>query len=64
MPELPGEQELVQHSNTINPSYQPRLTEVERAAKLIRDSALNRTIEKVETSEDTIVYEGISHTDF
>lgn len=39
--------------------------EVERAAMLTRHVALGRTIEKVETSEDTIVYTGgITHTEF
>jgi hypothetical protein len=40
-------------------------TEVERAAKLTRHVALGRTIEQVETNEDTIVYTGgITHTEF
>lgn len=43
----------------------PELPEVERAAKLTRHIALGRTIEKVETSEDTIVYTGgITHDEF
>ncbi|QRV86008.1 formamidopyrimidine-DNA glycosylase [Ceratobasidium sp. AG-Ba] len=43
----------------------PELPEVERAAKLTRHVALGRTIEQVETCEDTIVYTGgITHNDF
>lgn len=40
-------------------------TEVERAAKLLRDVASGKKITEVETSEDTIVYTGgITHTQF
>ncbi|CAE6477872.1 unnamed protein product [Rhizoctonia solani] len=40
----------------------PELPEVERAAKLTRHVAVGRTIDKVETLEDTIVYTGgITH---
>ncbi|KAG8965670.1 hypothetical protein FRC03_000305 [Tulasnella sp. 419] len=42
----------------------PELPEVERAAKLIRDVAQGRTIEQVETKEDTIVYSGTTHEEF
>ncbi|KAF8610178.1 hypothetical protein BDV93DRAFT_483319 [Ceratobasidium sp. AG-I] len=43
----------------------PELPEVERAAKLMRHVGLGRMIEKVETSEDAIVYTGgITHTEF
>ncbi|QRW00046.1 formamidopyrimidine-DNA glycosylase [Ceratobasidium sp. AG-Ba] len=43
----------------------PELPEVERAAKLTRHVALGRTIEQVETCEDSIVYTGgITHNDF
>ena len=42
-----------------------KCVEVERAAKLTRHVALGRTVEKVETREDTIVYTGgITHTEF
>ncbi|CEL51736.1 formamidopyrimidine-DNA glycosylase [Rhizoctonia solani AG-1 IB] len=43
----------------------PELPEVERAAKLTRHVAVGRTIDKVETLEDTIVYTGgITHDEF
>jgi formamidopyrimidine-DNA glycosylase len=38
--------------------------DVERAAKLIRDTAKGRVIQRVETKEDTIVFSGVSHDDF
>ena len=39
-------------------------TEVERAARLLREVALRKTIVAVETTEDTIVFAGVSHNDF
>ncbi|CAE6415665.1 unnamed protein product [Rhizoctonia solani] len=43
----------------------PELPEVERAAKLTHHVAVGRTIDKVETREDTIVYTGgITHEEF
>lgn len=42
----------------------PELPEVERAAGVIRAAAKGRKISKVETTEDTIVYTGTSHTEF
>ncbi|KAI0040806.1 AtMMH-1 [Auriscalpium vulgare] len=42
----------------------PELPEVERAAKLLRSLALNKRIQKVETTEDTIVFSGTTHDDF
>ncbi|KAG8697880.1 hypothetical protein FRC09_007586 [Ceratobasidium sp. 395] len=43
----------------------PELPEVERAAKLTRHVAVGRTVTKVETFEDTIVYTGgITHSEF
>lgn len=39
-------------------------TEVERAAEVIRLTAQGKFIAKVETTEDTIVYEGIDHSEF
>ncbi|KAG8754193.1 hypothetical protein FRC12_011276 [Ceratobasidium sp. 428] len=43
----------------------PELPEVERAAKLTRHVAAGRTVTKVETFEDTIVYTGgITHGEF
>ncbi|OSD05801.1 AtMMH-1 [Trametes coccinea BRFM310] len=42
----------------------PELPEVERAAKLLREVATGKTIMDVEAVEDTIVFSGISHTEF
>ncbi|EMD41422.1 hypothetical protein CERSUDRAFT_89989 [Gelatoporia subvermispora B] len=42
----------------------PELPEVERAARLVRDVALHKRIVRVETTEDDIVYNGISHVEF
>ncbi|KAJ7604895.1 DNA glycosylase/AP lyase [Mycena polygramma] len=42
----------------------PELPEVERAKKLIDRIAVGKVIEKVETTEDQIVFAGISHVDF
>ncbi|KAI0762585.1 Formamidopyrimidine-DNA glycosylase N-terminal domain-containing protein [Fomes fomentarius] len=42
----------------------PELPEVERATKLIRNLALEKRIVRVETAEDTIVFTGVSHTQF
>ncbi|KAG9039928.1 hypothetical protein FRB95_004400 [Tulasnella sp. JGI-2019a] len=42
----------------------PELPEVERAKELLRSMCVDRIIEDVETSEDTIVYSGVSHTEF
>ncbi|TFK93000.1 AtMMH-1 [Polyporus arcularius HHB13444] len=42
----------------------PELPEVERASKLLREMALGKTIVEVDTSEDTIVFSGISHEQF
>ncbi|OJT13229.1 hypothetical protein TRAPUB_10248 [Trametes pubescens] len=38
--------------------------EVERAAKLLREVAVSKTIVDVETVEDTIVFSSVSHTEF
>lgn len=38
--------------------------EVERAARLLKQFALGREIQKVETNEDSIVFSGTSHNDF
>jgi formamidopyrimidine-DNA glycosylase len=62
MPELPGRCSLVAVSTKelIHVDI-----EVERAAKLTRHVAVGRTIDKVETLEDTIVYTGgITHDEF
>ncbi|ETW87707.1 hypothetical protein HETIRDRAFT_154087 [Heterobasidion irregulare TC 32-1] len=42
----------------------PELPEVERAAALVRTLALNKKIEKVLTSEDALIFSGISHQEF
>ncbi|KAI0757407.1 Formamidopyrimidine-DNA glycosylase N-terminal domain-containing protein [Daedaleopsis nitida] len=42
----------------------PELPEVERAAKLLRDIAPGKTITQVDTTEDTIVFAGITHEEF
>ena len=41
-----------------------RVLEVERAASLVRTVALGKTITKVDTTEDTIVYSGITREEF
>lgn len=38
--------------------------EVEKAAKLLRDTAVGKIVTKVETIEDTIVYTGTDHLQF
>lgn len=38
--------------------------EVERAASLTREIAQDRVIERVETTEDSLVYSGITHEEF
>ncbi len=40
------------------------LSEVERAATLLRSIGLNRQIKRVETTEDSIVYASASHDAF
>lgn len=42
----------------------PELGEVNHVALLLREVALDRVIEEVITSDDTIVYNGITHEDF
>ncbi|WVQ78646.1 formamidopyrimidine-DNA glycosylase [Cryptococcus sp. DSM 104549] len=42
----------------------PELPEVERARKLIEDSCKGYKIKSVDTTEDTIVYAGTSHSEF
>ncbi|KAF8488177.1 hypothetical protein JB92DRAFT_3090830 [Gautieria morchelliformis] len=42
----------------------PELPEVERAASLTREIAQGRVIERVETTEDALVYCGITHDEF
>ena len=48
------------------PAYLPLLplSEVERAAALLRAIGLNRQIKRVETAEDKIVYAGATHDVF
>ncbi|KAJ8488712.1 hypothetical protein ONZ51_g3404 [Trametes cubensis] len=42
----------------------PELPEVERAAKLLREVAVDKKIIDVEAVEDTIVFSGVSHEEF
>ncbi|KIJ68770.1 hypothetical protein HYDPIDRAFT_25023 [Hydnomerulius pinastri MD-312] len=42
----------------------PELPEVERAAALLRDVAKGKTIHHVETTEDKLVFSGITHDEF
>ncbi|KAI0771001.1 AtMMH-1 [Trametes elegans] len=42
----------------------PELPEVERAAKLLREVAVGKKIADLEAVEDTIVFAGVSHTEF
>ncbi|KIJ45719.1 hypothetical protein M422DRAFT_227469 [Sphaerobolus stellatus SS14] len=42
----------------------PELPEVQRAADVTKEVAHGRVIEKVETTEDTIVYHGTTHDEF
>ncbi|OCH92660.1 hypothetical protein OBBRIDRAFT_811507 [Obba rivulosa] len=42
----------------------PELPEVERAARLVREVALHKKIVQIETTEDSIVYSGTTHTEF
>jgi formamidopyrimidine-DNA glycosylase len=43
----------------------PELPEVERVARLLRDISIDRVVESVTTTEDTIVFaDGITHEDF
>jgi hypothetical protein len=66
MPELPG-----QSINIFFPFRSPQThfpvllpSEVERAAALLRSIGLNRQIKRVETTEDKIVYAGVTHDAF
>lgn len=40
------------------------MLEVERAKNLVKKHAAGKIIQKVETSEDTIVFTGSTHTEF
>jgi formamidopyrimidine-DNA glycosylase len=61
MPELAGKRtSLEQPQYACNELF----TEVERAAALIRELGKGRTIERVETTEDRIVYGDLPHGDF
>ncbi|KAM5531508.1 hypothetical protein V8D89_014833 [Ganoderma adspersum] len=42
----------------------PELPEVERAAKLLRDISQGKKVVDVETTEDTIVFAGVTHEEF
>ena len=40
------------------------ITEVERAAKLLRDISKGKKVVDVDTTEDTIVFAGVTHEEF
>ena len=40
------------------------ITEVERAAKLLRDISKGKKVVEVDTTEDTIVFAGVTHEEF
>ncbi|KAG5723165.1 hypothetical protein E4T56_gene236 [Termitomyces sp. T112] len=42
----------------------PELPEVERATEVIREVAIGKRIEKVETTQDEIVFSEVAHTEF
>ena len=43
----------------------PEIPEVDRVAKILRDAGLGKTIDKITTTEDTIVFTGgITNKDF
>jgi len=61
MPELAGDRKSIrrtQHACT------ETVTEVERAAAVIRNLGKGRKIDRVETTEDRIVYGDLPHEDF
>ena len=67
MPELPGT--LLQppvFGMMLGQSDDGRLmiTEVERAAKLLRDISKGKKVVEVDTTEDTIVFAGVTHEEF
>jgi len=62
MPELPGE--LTPKSNKCSAHHTSIVSEVERAAALIRSIGTGKRIKKVETVADTIVFSGMTHEDF
>lgn len=61
MPELAGEHNLFKQTKYACPEA---ITEVERAAAVIRDLGKGRKIDRVETTDDRIVYGDLSHEDF
>jgi hypothetical protein len=60
MPELPGIRTPDVLSNIVTETP----TEVERAAKLLRTVATGKSITRVQTVEDLLVYSGTSHDEF
>ena len=61
MPELPGNVGAAILTAT---SAQRSPAEVERAARLVRSIAAGKTIHRVDTVEDLIVFAGVSHNQF
>ena len=61
MPELAGERKSLRRTQT---ECTETVTEVERAAALIRNLGKGRKIDRVETTEDRIVYGDLPHEDF
>jgi len=48
----------------VRPSKLTSAAEVERAAKLLREEAKGRTVTRVQTFEDSLVFSGITHGEF
>ena len=61
MPELAGERNSLMRTQH---EYTETVTEVERAAALIRNLGKGRKIDRVETTDDRIVYGDLPHEDF
>jgi len=61
MPELAGERNLLKRTQCV---CTEAVTEVERAAAVIRNLGRGRKIDRVETTDDRIVYGDLSHEDF
>lgn len=61
MPELAGERNPLRRTQY---RCTETVTEVERAAALIRNLGKGRKIDRVETTDDRIVYGDLPHEDF
>lgn len=66
MPELPGMISHVSHIEIIHLGLTSFISrkEVERAARLFHERGNGKIISKIETTEDTIVYQGTTHSEF